>query len=490
MHRNHYSSARLTAEPGNYMEKFNQSFNLSVSTRCFTDKEQAKASCGSIKFATMELTPDLFLSLAGSGYAFTYNFLGNRRKPELFLNTPVIIYDIDKCSIPMEEYISGLAIKPSLGYTSYSNGMDGKHSFRLVYVFDSLIESEQSFNALYYGIARENGLGKEFDKRRINQLYFGSNKDLPGYQEYNSHLVYSLDDFDFQDESDVSPVITSNTTASYDVDFEMNDTFKDGDDNYYNNYEESLETPLVQSTSGTHYTYPVEYYSVPIRIITKGGRRVIKRWTDGEHRRKKLYISALIMLKNKPELTPDNLQFNLQQLIRHYYDNRTDTITQDEIKGIVRRAYRNKDTFHLAPSKHKSRFKVNKQFCQDWNISARQAVPMIIKERNMEIMEFYDWTTSVSENLETLKKETGLVISRSTLYRYVKEICPQPKRDIDKEIIEAMEDNPLICIKGIAATLGKSTSTIKRHIKRMGDRVRKERGMWMVKDNEINDNKL
>jgi predicted DNA-binding transcriptional regulator AlpA len=441
-----------------------------------------------MRFAPREIDQDTFLTLAGSGYSFTYNFQGNRRKPELFLNTPVIIYDIDHCEQPMEDYIDGLHYKPSLGYTSYSNGKDGKFSFRLVYVFDSLIESEQSFNALYYGIAGENGFGKEFDKRRINQLYFGSNKDLPGYKEYNSHLVYSQDDFDFPEESAVCPISMSNTLSPHNNDYETNDTFQDGDDNYYRNYVESLETPLVQSTSGTHYTYPQNYYSVPIRIITKDGKRVVKRWTDGEHRRKKLYISALIMLLNKPSLSPDNLRFNLRQLIRDYYDMSKDPITQGDIEGIVKRAYENKDTCQLDNSIHQSNFKVNKEYCQEQGLSARQLIPAIIKERNMEIMDFYDWTTSVSNNLKMLNEDCGLAISRSTLYRYVNEICPQPKRDIDKEIIEAMKDNPLICIKGIASALGKSTSTIRRHIKRMGDRVRKERGMWMVGDNEINDN--
>ena len=431
----------------------------------------------------MELNQDLFLSLAGSGYAFTYNFQGNRRKPELFLNTPVIIYDIDHCEKPMDDYIAGLTLKPSLGYTSYSNGKDGKFSFRLVYVFNSLIESEQSFNALCDGIAKENGFGKEFDKRRINQLYFGSNKSLPGYGEYNSHLVYDFDDFDFPVESVNNPIIMGNAIPTHNDNFETNDTFQEGDDNYYKNYVESLETPLVQSTSGTHYTFPVEYYSVPIRIITKDGKRVVKRWTDGEHRRKKLYISALIMLKNKPSLTPDNLQFNLRQLIRDYYDNHTDTITQDEIKGIVNRAYRNKDTFHLAPSKHNSHFKVNKEYCQEQGISVRQAIPAIIKEQNMTIMEFYDWTTSVSANLEALKVDTGLVISRSTLYRYVNTICPREKRDIDAEILEQMLEAPGITIKEIASALGVSLSTINRHIKGMKDRVRREKKRWKVVDN-------
>ena len=444
--------------------KSNTNFILSVSTRCFADKEQAKASCGSIKFATMELNQDLFLSLAGSGYAFAYNFQGNRRKPELFLNTPVIIYDIDKCYYSLEDYVGWLKHKPSLAYTSYSNGTDGKFSFRLVYVFDSLIESEQSFNALYYGIARENGFGKEFDKRRINQLYFGSNKDLPGYQEYNSHLVYSQDDFDFPEESVVSPISISNTLSAHNNDYETDSTFRDGDDNYYKNYVESLETPLVQSTSGTHYSYPVEYYSVPIRIITKDGKRVVKRWTDGEHRRQKLYISALIMLKNADSLTPDNLSFNLWQLIDYYYDNRKDKITKDDIDGIVERAFENRYTYDLQPTEHKGIFRINKEYWAELGITPQQAVPMVMKERNMSIMDYYNPSLSVSANYNAFL-EMGFEISISSLYRYVDELGL--KRDIDSEILELLRQAPEITIKDVATALGKSPSTIARHIKSM-----------------------
>ena len=442
----------------------------------------------------MEMDQDTFLSLAGSGYAFTYIFKGNRRKPEFFLNTPVIIYDIDHCEQPMGDYIDGLRYKPSLGYASYSNGRDGKFSFRLVYCLDTLVEDEETFNLIYTGIAAANGFGAEFDRRRINQLYFGSNENSAGYQQYVSHLVYSLDDFGVQPKCvsfsrDVSmaeeggfcePTLTQHHNNLYETDGTLNDQERV---EYYNNYVRSIATPLLLSASGTHYYYPEAYYAVPIRFITWEGKKIVKRWRDGEHRRKRLYIAALIMLKNVPDLTPDNLRFNLWQLIREYFENTCeDQITSTDIDGIVERAMANKDTFHLDPTHHDRTFKINKEYWLGEVKSALEAVKAVRKERNMAKMEHYDWTISVAANQKEMEK-MGYKLSTSTIYRYLHEMG-MPRRDIDAEILELMRQNPVITIKDIATTLGRNPSTIKRHIKRLAgeSRIRQRQKPWIVLD--------
>lgn len=426
-----------------------------------------------MKFAPREMDQDTFLSLAGSGYAFTYIFKGNRRKPEFFLNTPVIIYDIDHCEQPMKDYIAGLTYKPSLGYTSYSNGRDGKYSFRLVYCLDTLVEDEETFNSIYTGIAAANGFGTEFDRRRVNQLYFGTNKDLPGYQQYVSHWVYSLDDFGILPEGvnssrEVSmeeefwePTLSQHHNNNYETDDTLNDEERL---EYYNNYVRSIATPLVKSASGTHYYYPEEYYAVPIRIITRDGKKVVKRWRDGEHRRKRLYVAALIMLRNVPDLTPGNLRFNLWQLMSEYFDNTSeDRITPGDIDGIVKRAMANMDTFHLDPSHHDRMFKLNKEYWLGEVDSVLEAVKAVRKERNMAKMEHYDWTISVSANQKEMEK-MGYKLSTSTIYRYLNEMGI-PRRDLDAEIIELIQQDPTIKIKELSSVLGKSISTIKRHLR-------------------------
>jgi len=454
-------------------------FTTSVSKRSYRDKEQAHAGCKTMKFQQMELTPDVFLSLAGAGYAFCYNYRDNHRCEANFLNTQIIIFDIDYPTTDMDTYIQGLPYKPTMGYTSYSNNPgENYYRFRLIYGFDSPITREQDFYSLYYGISTANGFGKSLDKRKISQLYFGSNARLDSFQDYNSNFVYSFNDFQgYIQESSISPSTDSHNTPTHIYSDEKDDTITDEErHNYFKNYLLSFETELVKAPSHTHFTYPENYYRVPVRIITQDGKRVIKRWKDGERRRQKLYISALIMLKNLDTLTPDNLSFNLWQLIGYYYDNRKDKITKDDIDGIVERAFDNRYTYDLQPTEHKGIFRINKEYWAALGITPQQAVPMVMKERNMSIMDYYNPSLSVSANYDAFL-EMGLDVRYSTLCKYVKDLGL--KRDLDSEILELLRQAPEITIKDVATALGKSTSTISRHIKIMQEeenpRVRKEK---------------
>ena len=465
----------------------NYSFTTSVSTRSYRDKELAHAGCDTMRFQQMELTPDVFLSLAGAGYAFCYNYRDNHRCEENFLNTQIIIFDIDYPSTDMDSYIQGLPYKPTMGYTSYSNNPgENYYRFRLIYGFDSPITTKQDFDSIYTAITNANGFGKSLDKRKISQLYFGSNSRLDGFQDYNSNYIYSYSDFQgYIQESSISPITDSLNTPTHIYSDEKNDTITDEErHNYWKNYLASLETKLEEAPSHTHFTFPEKYYRVPFRVITQeDGKRVIKKYKDGERRRNKLYISALIMLKNVDTLTPDNLSFNLWQLIGYYYDNRKDKITKDDIDGIVERAFENRYTYDLQPTEHKGIFRINKEYWAAQGITPQQAVPMVMKERNMSIMDYYNPSLSVSANYVAFL-EMGFEISISSLYRYVDELGL--KRDIDSEILELLRQAPDITIKDVATALGKSPSTIARHIKTMREednpRVRKEKKQWIVSD--------
>ena len=465
-------------------------FTTSVSKRSYRDRVQARAGCDTMKFQPMELTPDVFLSLAGAGYAFCYNYRDNHRCEENFLNTQIIIFDIDYPTTDMDSYIQGLPFKPTMGYTTYSNNPgENYYRFRLIYGFDKPITTKQDFTSIYDAITAANGFGKALDKRKISQLYFGSNSRLGGFQDYNSNFVYSFNDFQgFISESGVdivfSPSADCLNTPTHIYNDEKNDTISEEErHNYFKNYLLSLETELEIAPSQTHYTYPEKYYAVPIRIITQDGKRVIKKWKDGERRRQKLYISALIMLKNLDTLTPDNLSFNLWQLIGYYYDNRKDKITKDDIDGIVERAFESRHTYDLQPTRHKGIFRINKEYWAEQGITPQQAVPMVMKERNMSIMDYYNPSLSVSANYDALL-EMGLDVGYSTLCKYVNELGL--KRDIDSEILELLRQAPDITIKDVATALGKSPSTIARHIRTMREegnpRVKRINKQWRLEE--------
>lgn len=465
---------------------YNYSFTASVSTRSFHDKESAKAGSRWMKFHKLNLDTDFFLSLAGGGHAFCYNFENDRRLKENFQDTQMLIFDIDYPKTSMYSYIQELPYKPTMAYTTYSNDPEMDHyRFRLVYCFDNSITTEDEFNDFYLAVSTANGFGKTLDicSKQINQLYYGSDDRLDSFQDYNSHLVYSFDDFKeyLPKPGDISDNAGSLTDPTYIEYYDDKDTISTEDrHNYYKNYLESLETPLDLAPSKTYYTFPEGYVAVPIRV-RKGG---IVKWKDGERRRQKLYISAQIMLRNVPTLTPDNLTFNLCQLLNVYYDNTKDIITKDEIDGIVERAFERRDIYQLKPSFHKQETRINREYWASQGYTARQAVPKIRKELHQSVMEFYDPSLSVAENYAALV-EKGLPVSKRTLYRYVEEL--ELKRDIDAEIIERMQQKPDITIDDIASALDKSVSTIKRHIKGLkeGDqpRVRRVKKQWVV--NEI-----
>lgn len=470
----------------------NYSFTVSVSSRPFQDKESAKAGSNKMRFQKMELNPEMFLSLAGAGYAFCYNFCNDRRRKENFLNTEILVYDIDYPVVEIGNYIDGLPYKPTMAYTTYSNDPGINHfRFRLVYCFDSPITTETEFITYFLAINSANGFGKTLDNqsRLINQAYYGSNKQIPGFQDYNSQIVYSFNDFReyFPDQREINRYLSkevSITDHTHNSDDDWNTTLSAEElHNYYKNYVDSLATPLVLAPSHTHYTYPEEYYAVPIRIITQDGKRVIKKWHDGERRRQKLYVSAQIMLKNVPTLTPGNLSFNLWQLIRVYYDNRKDKITKDDIDGIVERAFERRYTYNLQPTKHKGIFRINKEYWASLGITPRKAVPMVMKERNMSIMDYYDPSLSIKENYNNLL-EMDLDIGYQSLCRYVNDLGL--KRDIYSEILDLMRQVPDISIQDVATALGKSPSTISRRIKELkeGDnpRVKRKKKQWIVRD--------
>lgn len=465
---------------------YDYSFTTSVSARSFHDKESARAGSKGMRFRKQNLDTEFFLSLAGDGHAFCYNFENDRRKKENFLNTQIIIFDIDFPTTDMYTYVQGLPFKPTMAYTTYSNDPGIQYyRFRLVYCFDSPIATVHEFTSIYLAVSTANGFGKTLDacSKEWNQMFYGSDDRLDGFQDYNSHIIYSRDDFQaFLPEScESSPLSANGITISDFPSFNEDGTYEtlteEERQNFYTNYMESLETPLDLAPSGTHFTFPEGYVKVPIRI----GRKGVDRWRDGERRRGKLFISAMIMLHNVPTLTPDNLSFNLWLLVHTYYDNTKDPITKDDIDDITERAFERRSSYKLMPSYHKGGTRVNKEYWAKLGYSARQAAPKVQKELHQEVMKYYDPTLSVVDNFDALL-EKGLAVSPRTLYRYIEEL--DLKRDVDTEIIEWMQKEPTITIDEIASSMKKSTSTIKRHIKRLkeGDhpRVKRIKKQWIV----------
>lgn len=475
-------------------------FTLSVSQKGYATKP-TQEQVPKIVFQPQRLTIESAIRCAKEGRAFCYSFSTPNQKGLItikdkkeanFLATSTIIYDFDDMDTGMQEYIASLPYKPSFAYPTYSNGKNGFSRFRLAYVLEDDIRSVGDFNALYHAIANANGFIREtkehggWDIRNVSQLYYGTTSTA---STYNGNTIYSKAVFE--------PYVTASTEQKSKV-----STHKETDysryesavnpeflqdfthlpqkalytkyrDIYYSNYEPSLSTALILDESEMFYRYPDDYVCV---YHKRQGKHTL-RWDIGEDRKKKLFITAQIMLFNLPELTIENLLYNLRLERQWYYDNSDGKINNEFLLQTAINAY-NKP-YPLEPSEHPT-FSLNKPFWEGQGYTANQA-KMIVRRylTAKEVERLYNPSLTRKENLRILK-ENGVRISDRTLRRMVSRedikiissqnthtylsCCP----DSDTILILGMIDrNGNIKQSEIAAALNVSLITVKRYMTAM-----------------------
>ncbi len=94
----------------------------------------------------------------------------------------------------MVDFIDMCMLKPTLAYTTASNGEPGKgFRFRLLYVFNAKIATETLYKSLYYFIVNRNNLQGTKDNcgSVCNQLMNGNSNS--NVETYCSYLIYILD---------------------------------------------------------------------------------------------------------------------------------------------------------------------------------------------------------------------------------------------------------------------------------------------------------
>lgn len=499
-------------------------FTLFVSQKNYSSKP-TQDEMPKMRFVPQQLTIESALECATQGKAFCYTFQSNKadgslsvkdKKKENFISTSAIIYDFDDMEVSMADYINYIPYKPSFAYPTYSDGKNGLSRFRLAYVLDAEILGEGDFNAIYHAIANANKFTPEtkeqggWDVRSVAQMYFGTTQ---GVSTYISNTVYSIDDF----ESYMVPVTVNGTstkksesknlnTYQYTIDKEFldnlyhskyEDFFKSYFDSYYDNYTQSLETTLTLSDNEMWFEYPDDYVAV---FRKREGKKVIK-WNIGEDRKKRLYITAQMMLHNCPELTIENLIYNLYIERKHYYNNADNKINNQVLVDTAVNAYNRRIV--LKPSNHSS-YRVNKEFWSEQGVGVHQAKGFIRREQRVqEILPYIDSNKTIKENHQILI-DNGIDISVRTLQRMVTRgdiyinknnvitLLSECRSDVtirQNQIIELMKENNQITADEIAKRLDCDVRTVKRDIKKMRgvliDRVGNNRsGHWVVLSDE------
>lgn len=491
-------------------------FTVGVSEQCFQNKlAKDDSQWKTIRFQPQEMSVNELLRYAIQGKIFCGCFRTNNedgsfgcaeKTNDNFISTSSIFFDIDGSEYPMEEFIEKLPYKPTFAYTTLSNGTDGNR-FRLGFVFRRDIRGESNFNRMFNAIASANGFNTEggLDKLPCAQCYFGT---TPFADTYSSDYIYSHYDFDdyVNDSTPVSAESTSiiTTTASTDIDktflndfyhLPFSDFFEKYKEAYYRNYRLAVSPELILDESKMFYTYPQPYYCV--RHKCRGMKQY--KWTIGEDRKTKIFMTAQIMMKNNPSMSIENLLYGLRVEREWHYINHDNKISNDVL--VEKAKYSMTNRYPISETEH-GMFKVNKAFWEGQGVKVMQAVNYCRYQLRLnEIKKVFNPYMSIKDNC-LLLNDNGIKISERTIKRMVTRgdiqiietnthntILSQCRSDVTNpvtnEILKLITYNNHVTQRELADTLQVDIRTIKRYFDEMKgvliERVGNNRtGYWKV----------
>ena len=171
------------------------------------------------------------------------------------------------------------------------------------------------------------------------------------------------------------------------------------------------------------------------RIYFPKGYTEIRRWwrvdkngkpikiKDGQGRRRKLFLNGILRRLIYPEITFDNLLYNLLYELCYYVSNYNakNVIDKKEIFRIANNVMKEDTTRYESMRGSKREFTVNPAYCAKHGKTKRQVINETGKlERDQAIGELYDFLLTDKENLKVME-ENGLDISLSKLQRWKRE---------------------------------------------------------------------
>lgn len=186
--------------------KSNFKFEVSLSCDCYKKKPDA-VDYRRMGWQRVNISLSDFINHITTGYSYCHIYHGDRRTKNKFLYTQVVSIDVDDTEISLSTFIAGTTLKPTFAYETFSNGVDGKYSYRLVFVFKEKL-NRTAFVEMYDKLCRMTNLTETKDHcgKVLTQLMNGTNKQA---YVYRSNNIYSAID-DLPIESMAECTVTNN----------------------------------------------------------------------------------------------------------------------------------------------------------------------------------------------------------------------------------------------------------------------------------------
>lgn len=471
-------------------------FRTSISREGYEDKNTAKMCLSSITakkigkakmaFKEEEVTVSDFLNYATSGYAFCnlFKFDENKKywinsakghstftyptykrgtnkgyfklsfKSDVFFHgSQTIFVDVDFTHFDsLTDYISCLTYTPTCAYYSYSDNAD-KHGvvsrrFRLVYVFDSVLNSKDfrdiTFTIYDTIVADTEEPMSDLCGCAYSQYMNGGNSQ----DVFNSGIIYSKSDFPVYEVvnqvEEEKPVETKKTAFNEEL---LNDM-------QYLPYEfvvRKWHAKGLRYITRTEIDFGDNYYVtttddfVQLKYITE-------KVTDGKQRRKKLYIRCALRRLMKQDISADELLYNLYIDRFKFFDNSDEVLTIEVLKTKVKAALLTdiEKIKQMSDDTNKPTFVINSTVDDK-----HKAVAAARKELTDNMIgELYDVTATIKANKITIE-EAGYKVSLSRLYKWCEDysVVPvKPTTRAKKDVVKGY--NPELSIRENMKVMG------------------------------------
>lgn len=422
----------------------NKQITIGLSDQNFTIKPQGK-QVGSLAFTVTTLSLHELLAKLTQGYCIAHvfghddTFTMKEKNNANFTSASFISVDVDDSDVDMYTYIHTLIHKPTIAYTTFSNLMEGKgYRFRLIYVLSKDVTTVERYKDCYDYFTKGLNL-KDNCMQSAAQFIIGTSLNA---DTYVSDEVYNLEEIPMRKSNSIikevrksNPIIKEEDKIdeAFLADF-YTMKYSDFIIKYKEVYPFFTSTPLPSVSEDVPYILlPSNYleikrYWCTDSVINDKGEvertyyNRVRRLKDGQQRRKKLFINAILRRMMIENITIEYLITMLANELYYYICNTTDKITKQDIVTIATNAFRADLSKYneLIVQKHPT-FVVNPSYCEKYCCNKKSASniakKMILWDK---IGELYDCTMTDKENIKILN-ENGIKVSRRTLTTFKQE---------------------------------------------------------------------
>jgi len=418
-----------------------RTFTLSVSKEKYDDKNAI--NWDKVKYSRIDdLSLENIVELIKEGYCYTSiykkaNFSVWHKTEKNWIGSDFIMFDVDNIrnEITFEEYLNSLKYTPTIAYTTPNNNIKKPEDikpysrFRLLYAFDTTITNKWQYQGIYDAIKDtfDEALfdtTKNWDNCANSPVQQFSGNATKNCQITINHVIYNTSNFEIKEPTE-EPIKKDGLKVRIEDEFLQNlNMLKPTDflSCYRDKFQIIYESELEFNDDGYALT-PEDYVRIQRNYtIYKDDGKICskyKRLRDGERRRHTLFCNAKIRCQIKPQISVEELIYNLVYDRHYFYDN-SDGVLSNQC--LLRIAIDAKKATYQMVMKKKPLFKVDKVFCYENQIKPNALKMIVRRTLNFDkIKQWYDPTKSVKDNLK-FATENNIKVGQRTLYNYCNEI--------------------------------------------------------------------